>query len=101
MARLTSSESSSSAKVFGANSGAGGAATGAGGATTTGAGSVRTCGGRASSTVLLDSTDLGLDDLGLVESEVRGDERGRVVRAAGLSLVVSRFLSSLGRTNRH
>src|SRR5438132_14074023 len=73
MARLTSSESRNSVKPFRVSSGAGGATSGAGGATTTGFG-------------------FGRDD-----------ERGRViraVRAAGLSLVVSRFLSSLGR-NKH
>src|SRR5713226_9206107 len=93
MARLTSSDSRNSAKLLVA-------CAGAGGATTTGAGGARTCGGRLSSTVLLDSTDLALGDLVRVESEVRDDERGRVIRAAGLSLVVTRFLSSLGR-NKH
>src|SRR5260370_34842926 len=72
MARLTSSESRNSAKPFRVTSGAGGATGGAGGATTTGLG-------------------FGRDD---------GRGRGvRAVRGAGLSLVVSRFLSSLGRNN--
>jgi len=53
-----------------------------------GTGSVNTCEERDSSTGLVNSTDVVFADLVLIESAVRDDERGRVTRAAGLSLVV-------------